>query len=89
MPPALRAVDTSAWIEWLIGSALGEKLGSQFPDKPQCVVPTNVQSVLSKWMVRELGEDQADQVITYTQSDVAAMRHGTVDLRCPFQGAAG
>ena len=64
---SLRVVDTSAWIEWLTESALGKKLGRQFPDKPQCMVPTIVQLELSKWLVRELGEDQADQVIAYTQ----------------------
>ncbi len=66
---ALRAcvVDTSAWIEWLIGSVLGKKLGGQFPERAQCIVPTIVQLELSKWLVRELGEDQADQVIAYTQ----------------------
>ncbi|MFT3803897.1 MAG: type II toxin-antitoxin system VapC family toxin [Burkholderiaceae bacterium] len=65
-----RLVDTSAWIEWLIGSALGRKLGNQFPDKPWCIVPTIVQLELSKWLVRELGEDQADQMIAYTQKCV-------------------
>ena len=65
-----RVVDTSAWIEWLTGSALGKKLGQQIPDKPLCVVPTIVQLELSKWLVRELGEDQADQVIAYTQKCV-------------------
>jgi predicted nucleic acid-binding protein len=63
-------VDTSAWIEWLIDSALGKKLGKVFPDKTQCVVPTIVQLELSKWLVREIGEDQADQVIAYTQKCV-------------------
>ena len=67
MAPGLRVVDTSAWIEWLTGSALGRKLGAEFPDKLQCVVPTIVQLELSKWLVRELGEEQADQVIAYTQ----------------------
>lgn len=67
MTPGLRVVDTSAWIEWLTGSALGRKLGAEFPDKVQCVVPTIVQLELSKWLVRELGEEQADQVIAYTQ----------------------
>ena len=67
MASGLRVVDTSAWIEWLTGSALGRKLGAEFPDKPQCVVPTIVQLELSKWLVRELGEEQADQVIAYTQ----------------------
>lgn len=67
MTAVLRVVDTSAWIEWLIGSALGKKLVRQFPDKPQCIVPTIVQLELSQWLVRELGEEQADQVIAYTQ----------------------
>lgn len=70
MAAPMRVVDTSAWIEWLIGSALGKKLGKQFPDKPQCLVPTIVQLELSKWLVRELGEEQADQVIAYTQKCV-------------------
>jgi predicted nucleic acid-binding protein len=64
---ASRVVDTSAWIEWLTGSALGRKLGKNFPDKAECIVPTIVQLELSKWLVRELGDDQADQVIAYTQ----------------------
>jgi predicted nucleic acid-binding protein len=67
MAAPVRVVDTSAWIEWLTGSALGRKLGEEFPDKSQCVVPTIVQLELAKWMVREVGEEQADQVIAYTQ----------------------
>ena len=70
MAASWRVVDTSAWIEWLTGSALGKKLGRQIPDKPLCVVPTIVQLELSKWLVRELDEDQADQVIAYTQKCV-------------------
>ncbi len=72
MTAPLRVVDTSAWIEWLTGGAVGKKLSKQFPDKPQCIVPTIVQLELSKWMVRELGEEQADQVIAYTQKCVVA-----------------
>jgi len=67
---ALRVVDTSAWIEWLTASALGQKLGKQFPDKAQCIVPTIVQLELSKWLVREAGEEEADQVIAFTQKCV-------------------
>ncbi len=40
-----RVIDTSAWIVWLTGSALGKQL----PDKQQCSVPTIVQLELSKW----------------------------------------
>ena len=65
-----RVVDTSAWIEWLTASAQGRKLGKQFPERAQCVVPTIVQLELSKWLMREAGEDEADQVIAYTQKCV-------------------
>ena len=70
MAAPVRVVDTSAWIEWLTGSAVGRKLGKRFPDKTQCTVPTFVQLELSKWLVRELGEEQADKVIAYTQKCV-------------------
>ena len=75
-----RAIDTSTWIEWLTGSALGVRLGKQFPDKPQCIVPTIVQLELCKWLVRELGEDQADQVIAYTQKCVVVPLDTTIAL---------
>lgn len=67
MAPPLRVVDTSAWIEWLVDSQLGRELGAEFPDKAHCIIPTIVQLELSKWLVRERGEDQADQVLAYTQ----------------------
>ena len=63
-------VDTSAWIEWLTGGALGEALAKQFPHKADCIVPTIVQLELSKWLVREVGAEKADQVIAYTQKCV-------------------
>lgn len=66
----MRVVDTSVWIEWLTGGSLCKKLGNQFPEKAQCIVPTLVQLELSKWLVREVGEDRADQVIAYTQKCV-------------------
>lgn len=80
MAGPLRVVDTSAWIEWLIGSALGQKLGEQFPGKPQCIVPTIVQLELSKWLVREMGEEQADQVIAYTQKCTVVPLDTTIAL---------
>lgn len=67
MADRLRVVDTSAWVEWLIGSALGKRLRKEIPDKAQCLVPTIVQLELSKWLTRERGEAEADQVIAYTQ----------------------
>lgn len=64
---SLIVVDTSAWIEWLMNTEVGKSLDSIFPDREQCVVPTIVQLELSKWLTREVGEDQADQVLAYTQ----------------------
>lgn len=66
----MRVVDTSAWVEWLIGSALGKRIAGEFPAKEACIVPTIVQLELSKWLLRETDEDRADQVIAHTQTCV-------------------
>jgi predicted nucleic acid-binding protein len=68
----MRVIDTSAWIEWLIDSPLGRKLAREIPDRAECVVPTIVQLELAKWLTREAGEDQADQMIAFTQKCVVA-----------------
>lgn len=60
-------VDTSAWIEWLIGSATGDQLAEHLPDQADWLVPTMVQLELAKWLTREVGEVKADQVIAFTQ----------------------
>ena len=60
-------VDTSAWIEWLIGSPTGERLAEHLPAQSDWLVPTMVQLELTKWLTREVGEDKADQVIAFTQ----------------------
>jgi predicted nucleic acid-binding protein len=60
-------VDTSAWVEWLIGSPTGEALSERLPQQSDWLVPTMVQLELAKWLTREVGEDKADQVIAFTQ----------------------
>ncbi len=60
-------IDTSAWIEWLIGSATGNKVEAHLPEQADWLVPTMVQLELAKWLAREVGEDKADQVIAFTQ----------------------
>lgn len=55
----------SARIKWLTDSLLGKKLGKELPDKSLCIVPTIVQLALSKWRVREVGEEQADRIIAW------------------------
>lgn len=63
----MRLVDTSAWIEWLIGSPTGEAVTVHLPEQSDWLVPTMVQLELAKWLVREVSEDKADQVIAFTQ----------------------
>ncbi|MBS0465126.1 MAG: type II toxin-antitoxin system VapC family toxin [Proteobacteria bacterium] len=77
----MRVVDTSAWIEWLVGSALGKKLGNQIPARDLCVVPTLVQLELAKWLARETDEDRADQVIAYTQKCIVVPMDTRIALR--------
>ncbi|WP_306118210.1 MULTISPECIES: type II toxin-antitoxin system VapC family toxin [unclassified Roseitalea] len=60
-------VDTSAWLEWLIGSPTGDLIAPKLPDQGHWLVPTMVQLELAQWLTRELGEDEADQVIAFTQ----------------------
>jgi predicted nucleic acid-binding protein len=67
-----RVVDTSAWIEWLVGGHAKRALSKEFPEKKHWIVPTIVQLELAKWITRELGEDQADRVIAFTQKCVVA-----------------
>lgn len=62
----MRVVDTSAWIEWLTGSPLRARLAQEIPERTRCLVPTIVQLELAKWLIRESGEAQADQMIAYT-----------------------
>jgi predicted nucleic acid-binding protein len=68
----MRLVDTSAWVEWLVGSRAGAKVAAGLPEREQWLVPTIVQLELAKWLTREAGEDKADQVIAFTETCVVA-----------------
>ncbi|MCE2519953.1 MAG: type II toxin-antitoxin system VapC family toxin [Alphaproteobacteria bacterium] len=63
----MRLVDSSAWIEWLIGSPVGETIVEHLPEQDAWLIPTMVQFELAKWLTRECGESIADQVIAFTQ----------------------
>ena len=63
----MRLVDTSAWVEWLVGSAAAERIAPELPDQAEWLTPTIVQLELAKWLTREAGEDRADQVIAFSQ----------------------
>lgn len=74
----MRLVDTSAWIEWLIGSTVGQRVAAALPEPGQWLVPTIVQLELAKWLTREVGEAKADQVIAFTETCTV------VDLSTPI-----
>ena len=76
----MRVVDTSAWIEWLIGGALGKRVGQEFPAQSEWVVPTIIQLELSKWLLREADESRADSVIAYTRKCVVVPLDTSVAL---------
>jgi len=77
----MRVVDTSVWVEWLIGSALGKRLAGELPGREAWVVPTIVQLELSKWLLREADEDRADSVIAHTQKCVVVPLDTHIALR--------
>jgi len=64
----MRVVDTSAWIEWLIGGPLRKTLRKEFPDKAQCVVPTIVQLELAKWLFRAAGRNTQVRIFGWLTS---------------------
>jgi uncharacterized protein len=68
----MRLVDTSAWIEWLIDSRTGKRVGAELPEREQWLVPTIVQHELAKWLTRETGEDKSDQVIAFSETCMVA-----------------
>jgi predicted nucleic acid-binding protein len=68
----MRLIDTSAWIEWLIGSVTGKRVAAKIPDRSEWLVPTIVQLELAKWLTREINEDKADDVIAFTQTCIIA-----------------
>ena len=66
----MRVVDTSAWIEVLISSPTGKIVEKHLPPQSELIVPTIVQLELAKWLMREMGEDESDAMIAFTQNCV-------------------
>src|SRR5579859_2210727 len=62
----MRLVDSSAWIEWLEGSSLGGLVAKELPPRHEWLVPTIIQFELTKWVLREGGEDKIDGIIALT-----------------------
>jgi predicted nucleic acid-binding protein len=62
----MRLVDTSAWIETLIGSALGQRIAADLPLESDWLMPTIVQHEVAKWLRREGTEDLLRSVIAFS-----------------------
>jgi predicted nucleic acid-binding protein len=68
----MRVVDTSARIEWIVGSPLGETLALGLPRNDQWIVPTFVQYELSRWLAREPSDAAAARAIAFSKELVVA-----------------
>jgi predicted nucleic acid-binding protein len=66
----MRLIDSSAWIEWMVGSPVGAVVAKSIPDKAFWVVPTVVQLELAKWLKREMGDQISEKVIAFTETCV-------------------
>ncbi len=62
----MRLVDTSAWIETLIGSPLGQTIAPDLPLEADWLIPTIVQHEVAKWLRREGAEDLLRSVIAFS-----------------------
>ncbi len=62
----MRVVDTSAWIEWMLGSSLGRNVEAELPSNGDWIVPTIVQYELARWMARELPDAVAAATIAFS-----------------------
>jgi predicted nucleic acid-binding protein len=59
-------VDTSAWIEVLIGTATGKRVKDVLPRPDEWIVPTIVQMELAKWTQRELDTGMAEAIVAFS-----------------------
>jgi predicted nucleic acid-binding protein len=64
----MRVVDTSIWIETLIGSAFGRKLMDELPSEPEWLMPTIVQLEVSNWLRRERSTDVHNRVMVFSMT---------------------
>ena len=74
----MRVVDTSAWIEWLLGTALGKRLEPELPSNDEWIVPTIVQYELMRASIRALSKAQADAALAFSKK--LAVRQLDTDL---------
>ena len=74
-------VDTSAWVEWLIGGPIGKRVQRLLPPREAWIVPTIIQLELAKWLLRETDEERTDEVIAFTQKCIVVPLDTRLALR--------
>jgi predicted nucleic acid-binding protein len=77
----VRVVDTSAWIEWVIDTPIGRRIGIEIPDVGSWIVPTIVQYELSRWLTREVSDAAADIVVLFSTACVVVPLDTRLALR--------
>ncbi|KQT65928.1 MULTISPECIES: type II toxin-antitoxin system VapC family toxin [unclassified Aureimonas] len=76
----MRAVDTSAFIEWLANSPTGRPIEPLLPRRDAWIVPTMVQLELSKWLRREVDPERAGEVAAFMEKCVVVPLDTTIAL---------
>lgn len=61
-----KVVDTSAWIEWFLGSSVGDSIALELPSNDEWVVPTIVQYELTRWLAREVSLVAAASTLAFS-----------------------
>jgi predicted nucleic acid-binding protein len=65
----MRAVDSSAWIEWLSSRGpLADEIGRRLPIPSEWVVPTIIIFELVKWSERERDENAVKSLVAFSQT---------------------
>ncbi|MBC8130870.1 MAG: type II toxin-antitoxin system VapC family toxin [Rhizobiaceae bacterium] len=77
----MRVVDTSAWIEWLAGKPAGNVVRPLLPSVDDWLVPTIVQLELSKWLMRTVSRQMADQIILFSNQCLVVPLDTAIALR--------
>jgi predicted nucleic acid-binding protein len=63
----MRIVDSSAWIEWISGSALGQRVANELPPNDEWIVPTIVQYEVKRWGIRANASRQAESALAFSE----------------------
>ncbi len=61
-----KLIDTSAWIEMLKASGVGQSVRDIVPEIDSWVVPTIVQLELEKWALRNLSDQEAARLLSFS-----------------------